>query len=68
MNTKAENRNQVEAFRRMKGNELELIALYASNFRKIITDFASTYDRVPSADDLIWIESQHRGRDITMAA
>ena len=64
-NTKAENRAQVEAFRRMNGNELELISLYAADFRKIITDFEFTHDgRVPSADDLLWIESEHAGHDI----
>jgi hypothetical protein len=27
--------------------------------------FESTYGRVPTADDLLWIESQRQGRDIT---
>ena len=63
--TKAENRAQAEAFRRMTGNELELIRLYAADFRKIITDFEFTYGRVPSADDLLRIESRLQGRDIT---
>ena len=64
-NIKAENRAQAEAFRRMAGNELELIRLYASDFRQIITDFEVNYGRVPTADDLLWIESQLKGRDIT---
>jgi len=65
-NTKQENLSQVEAFRRMKGNELELISLYAADFRNIITDYERTHDgHVPSADDLLWIESQHAGHDIT---
>lgn len=64
-NIKRENRAQVEAFRRMAGNELELITLYAADFRQIIKDFEVTYGRVPSADDLLWIESELKGRDIT---
>ena len=64
-NTKAENRSQAEAFRRMTGNELELITLYAADFRQIITDFEFTHGRVPNADELLWIESQAQGRDIT---
>ncbi len=64
-NTKAENWAQAEAFRRMSGNELELINVYAANFRDIITQFETTHGRVPTADDLLWIESQRQGRDIT---
>ena len=65
-NTKEENRAQAEAFRRMAGNEMELIGVYAADFRQIITEFESTHDgHAPSADDLLWIESQRQGRDIT---
>ena len=64
-NTKAENQCQAEAFRRMTGNELELITLYAADFRQIITDFEFKHGRVPSADDLLRIESRLQGRDIT---
>jgi len=65
-NTKSENWIQAEAFRRMQGNELELIQVYAANFRQIITEFESSHNgHVPSTDDLLWIESQHQGRDIT---
>ena len=64
--TKAENRSQAEAFRRMSGNELNLITLYAADFRRIITEFEFTHNgKVPSADDLLWLESQRQGRDIT---
>ncbi len=63
---KAENRVQAEAFRRMQGDELELISLYAGDFREIITEFECSHDgHVPSADDLLWIESQRQGHDIT---
>ena len=66
---KEENQAQAEAFRRMQGDELKLISLYAADFRKIITDFESTHDgKVPTADDLLWIESEAQGRDITKAA
>jgi hypothetical protein len=60
-----ENRAQAEAFRRMNGNELDLIGVYAEDFRNIITEFESHFGRVPTADDLIWIESQRQGHDIT---
>ena len=64
--TLAENRAQAEAFKRLNGNELDLIAEYAADFRNIISDFEHHHDgAVPSADDLIWIESERKGRDIT---
>ena len=62
---KEENQAQAEAFRRMHGNALELIGVYAEDFRDIITDFETKYGRVPTADDLLWIESQRQGHDIT---
>lgn len=64
-NTKAENRIQAEAFSRMSGNELDLITAYAADFREIIVEFERQHGRVPTADDLLWIESQRQGRDIT---
>jgi len=65
-NIKAENMAQAEAFRQMKGNVHDLIHIYAADFRQIITEFESMHNgRVPSADDLIWIESKRQGRDIT---
>ena len=65
-NTKAENLAQAEAFRRMKGNDLELISRYASDFREIINQFEDAHQgSPPSADDLLWIESERRGYDIT---
>ena len=63
--TKEENQVQVEAFRRMHGNELELIGVYAEDFRDIISGFEAKYGRVPTADDLLWIESKRQGHDIT---
>jgi hypothetical protein len=64
-NVKEENLAQAEAFSRMHGNELEMIGAYAEDFREIISEFEATFGRVPTADDLIWLESQRRGRDIT---
>lgn len=64
---KAENRIQAEAFRRMHGNVLQLIPVYAEDFRQIIKDYKATHNgQPPTADDLIWIESEHKGRDITV--
>ena len=63
--TREENLVQAEAFRRMRGNELDLIQVYAEGFRSIISDFETAHSRVPTADELLWIESERRGRDIT---
>jgi len=63
--TKDEILAQAEAFSRLHGNELELIQEYAGDFREIIVEFERLFGRVPTADDLIWIESQRNGRDIT---
>lgn len=63
--TKIENQIQAQALGRMKGNVLDLIALYANDFRQIISEFESMHNRVPTADDLIWIESERKGRDVT---
>jgi hypothetical protein len=52
----------------MPGDELELIERYAADFRGIIEEFDVKFGRAPTADDLLWIESQHCGRDITLAA
>jgi len=65
-NIKAENRVQAEAFRHMRGTALELIPQYAEDFRDIIAQYEAAHEGdVPSADDLLWIESQRQGRDIT---
>lgn len=64
-NTKQECRCQVEAFMRLHGNELDLIAEYAEEFREIINSFEACFGRCPSASDLIWIVSERRGLDIT---
>jgi len=64
--TREENLAQAEAFSRMSGNELDLIKEYAADFRAIITEFERCFGRVPTADDLLWIESERSGRDITL--
>ena len=65
-NLKAENRAQLEAFSRMKGNILETIDLYAADFRIIIWEFELAHEgQVPTANDLIWIASERQGWDIT---
>lgn len=64
--TKLENLAQAEAFLRIQGDEMDMITLYAADFRKIISDFERTHrGQVPTADDLLWIESELLGRDIT---
>ena len=64
--TKLENLAQAEAFSRIHGDELDMIHLYAADFRRIITEYERAHDgEVPSADDLLWIESERKGRDIT---
>jgi hypothetical protein len=42
-----------------------MIAEHAEDFRDIINDFEEMHNRVPSANDLLWIASQHCGQDIT---
>jgi alpha-glucuronidase len=56
---------QSEAFARCNGDILEMIAEHAEDFRDIINDFEEMHNRVPSANDLLWIASQHCGQDIT---
>jgi hypothetical protein len=60
-----ENRAQLEAFCRLGGEIDVLIARYAADFRMIILSYERAYGRVPSADDLLWIESERCGRDVT---
>jgi len=63
---KAENLAQAEAFSRMHGDVPKLIQAYAADFRRIITAFESTHNgKAPSADELLWLESEYKGRDIT---
>ena len=56
--------SQAEAFKKIHGNILDMIDKYAKDFRQIIIDFEKQFNRVPTADDLLWISSEHHGRDI----
>ena len=60
-----ENTEQVEALKRIHGNILDLIALYGAEFRQIITDYEKQFGECPKAADLLWIASEHAGKDIT---
>ena len=64
MNHKEHMKAQREAFMQMNGDVLNLIDQYAAEFRKIITDFEQMHGRPPTADDLLWIASEHAKRDI----
>ena len=65
-NFREENLAQAEAFRRLRNNELDLITLFSADFQKIINDFERYHDgRIPTADDLLWIESELWKQDIT---
>ena len=55
---------QAVAFAKMHGDVLENIEKYAAEFRAIIEDFKVKFGRVPTADDLLWIASEHEGRDL----
>ena len=67
--TRDEIRNQAEAIRRiMQGasiSDLEIIAKYACEWRKIINEFERDIGRVPTADDIIWITGVHHRSDPT---
>lgn len=63
---KQENQAQAEALQRLNGNILQLIPIYAADFRRIINEYEATHNgQPPTADDLIWLESERMGRDIT---
>ena len=60
-----ENLAQSEAFRRLRGNELDLITLFAGDFQQVIEDFERHHDaRIPPADDMLWIEAEDSENDI----
>lgn len=58
------NRVQAEALAQMHGDTLDLIAAHAAEFRAIINDFLVEMRRLPTADELIWIASEHARRDL----
>ena len=55
---------QRDALTQMNGDVLNLIDKYASEFRQIITDYEKMHGHPPTADDLLWIASQHANKDI----
>ena len=58
------NPEQAEALIMLHGNTLELIEEHGAEFRHIIDDFAEIYGRVPTANELVWIASEHAGRNL----
>lgn len=56
---------QAQAIARMHGDALDLIAEHAAEFRAIIKGFESTCGRPPTADEILWVASEHAGRDLT---
>lgn len=64
MHHKEEMLAQRNAFMQMNGDVLDLISRYAEDFRKIIIDYEKEFGKPPSAEDLIWISSQHHNHNI----
>jgi hypothetical protein len=60
-----ENKEQVEALKMMHGGTLDLIHKHGAEFRAIINDFAAKLGRIPTGNELLWIASEHAGRDLT---
>ena len=58
--------NQAEALSVMHGDVLGLIDRHAEEFRAIINDFKEKFNRVPTADELIWIASEHAHKDLRL--
>jgi len=49
----------------MYGDEMDLIAEHAVEFREIINGFKKKFKRTPTADEILWIACEHVGRDLT---
>lgn len=56
---------QGRAFSMMQGEILDLINKYAVEFREIIESFKRKNGRPPTGEEILWIASQHAGRDLT---
>lgn len=56
---------QGRAFAMMHGDIMKHIDTYAAEFREIVESFKKKFGRPPMAEDLLWIASEHAGRDIT---
>jgi len=61
-------RNEMDAQRQalsmMYGDELDLIARFAPEMRVIIVEFEATQGRVPTADELVHILSEHHEKNL----
>ena len=55
---------QAEALMMMHGDLLDNIEKHGAEFRSIIDDFARLWGRTPTANELVWIASEHAGRDL----
>lgn len=47
--------------------DLCICEAYASEWRQIIIDYTEQHGRTPTHDDLIWITSEHIGKDLREA-
>lgn len=61
-----ENIAQCECLKRLKGETLELIDLYAAELREILCEFEAQHGRVPSGADLVYILCEHHNEDLTI--
>lgn len=61
---KPEFKVQAEALSMMHGNTLELIEAHGAEFRAIIDAFSEIFGRCPTANELVWIASEHAGKNL----
>jgi hypothetical protein len=57
-------KEQAEALSMMHGDILDLIYRYGAEFRIIIDEFERVYNRCPTANELVWLASEHAGHDL----
>ena len=50
---------------KMCGDEMNLIAEHAEEFREIINGFKKELGRIPTAEEILWIVCEHAGKDLT---
>ena len=58
LRTRTEIRNQGEVLNQLKLDPMIAIDLFAVDFRQIINDYWVNFHIVPTADDIIWLESE----------
>lgn len=61
---KPEFKEQAEALSMMHGDTLKLIEVHGAEFRAIIDGFAKIFGRCPTANELVWIASEHAGKNL----